>query len=241
MRKRRALFTAVLVNLTFLATDVLSCSVCVTALADYFLPPIYLWVLIATTWFVLNAVVSSVTGITLKWYPKNIVLVLSIIIVITLLLLAGTFFGFGVMLVLFAPAIAAFVQSFNPRLRGDFPGGTRAIYWIGVSHLIGVACAAVLMMHTHFTRTSEKFIVAWEFTYIAKQKFQELEALGPQSLAAFRYIKEHGTGTIAAKAAERIKEIEGSQNDVQQSDQVPGLNEKIENATSQADGKILLP
>jgi len=232
MRKGYSLFSAVLANLTFLATDVLACSICITALADYYLPPIFLWVLIATTWFVLNGIVSSATGITLNCYSKNFVMVLSIVIVILLFILAGAFFGLGVMLLMFVPAVAAFVQSFNPQLRVDFPGSTRAIYWIGVLHLVGVACAAVLMVHTHLTRTPENFIVKWSGTSIALIKFKELQAQGPQALDALRYIKKNGEKYLAAKADESIKEIEDSVNANRKVAPVADRNEKVEGPSS---------
>lgn len=215
MRNRQTLFGAILVNLTFLATDVLACSMCITALADSILPPIFLWVLIATTWFISNAVVSSAAGITLKWYPT---LVLSIAIVVILFCLAGGFFGMGVMLVMFVPAAAAFVQSLSPGLRKDIPD-SKKIFWIGIFHLIGVAVASVLMIHTHLTRTPEKFIIQWDGTSIASIKFDELKAKGPQALAALRYIKENGGKGLAAEAAESIKEIEELQKAVSQIDQ----------------------
>jgi formylglycine-generating enzyme required for sulfatase activity len=226
MRKGYSLFSAVFANLTFLATDVLACSMCITALADYYLPPIILWVLIATTWFVLNGIVSSVTGISLKFYPKSMVLMT--VIVILLFILAGAFLGLGVMLVLFVPAVAAFVQSFNPQLRVDFSGGTRAIYWIGVIHLVGVVCAAVLMVHTHLTRTPENFIVKWSGTSIALIKFKELQAQGPQALDALRYIKKNGGEMLAAKADESIKQIEDSENANRQIAPVADRSEKTE-------------
>jgi len=232
MRKGYSLFSAVLANLTFLATDVLACSTCITALADYYLPPIFLWVLIATTWFVLNGIVSSVTGITLNCYPKNFVMVLSIVIVILLFILAGAFFGLGVMLLMFVPSVAAFVQSFNPQLRGDFPGGTRAIYWIGVLHLVGVVCAVVIMVHTHLTRTPENFIVKWSGTSIALIKFKELQAQGPQALDALRYIKKNGGEYLAAKADESIKQIEDSENANRKVAPVADRNEKVEVPTA---------
>ncbi len=232
MRKGHSLFSAVLANLTFLATDVLACSMCITALADYYLPPIFLWVLIATTWFVLNGIVSSATGITLNCYPKNFVMVLSIVIVILLFILAGAFFGLGVMLLMFVPAVAAFVQSFNPQLRGDFPGGARAIYWIGVIHLVVVVCAVVIMVHTHLTRTPENFIVKWSGTSIALIKFKELQAQGPQALDALRYIKKNGEKYLAAKADESIKEIEDSVNANRKVAPVADRNEKVEGHTA---------
>ncbi len=114
------------------------------------------------------------------------------------------------MLVLFLPAIAAFLQSFTRRLRDECPKGARIMKWVGVLHLVGVACAVVLMVHTHITRTPEKFIVQWQSASLASMKFNQLIMQEPQSLPAYRYILEHARSSIARRAKERINLIENS-------------------------------
>ena len=46
------------------------CSVCVTALADYFVPPIAVWSLFCVIWFLTTASIASGTTRTLRFVPS---------------------------------------------------------------------------------------------------------------------------------------------------------------------------
>jgi hypothetical protein len=211
MMNKRFLQPIIIIFLMGFATEALGCSICVTATADAFLPPIRLWVLLSITWFVSSGIIGTITGIRLPWQPAFLG---SFLIAASLLIAGGALLGLAVVLVLFIPPVMGFTESV---IRG-FPEapepGVRATKILGWVHVFGLVCAGVLLVQIHLTRTPEEYIAKWGFHGLGRSRFQELLSREPQSLNAYRHLVQHAADVVANAAAERIGEIGEPQHDI---------------------------
>lgn len=205
MHKRHLFLPITLGLLLVTKLQAWGCSFCATAAVDAVLPPIFLWGLLAMTWFVSNGVIRSATGIQLSGQPK---LVGAVVLPVVGLIAAGAFFGFGIVLLLFAPAFSGFVSSLRSGVPGTSDGGRRATRIVGAMHLFGIIGAMALLINSHLTRTPEQYIAKWGFHGLGRQRFKDLRDKEPRSLDAYRFLVQRGGSSyVVVEAVERIGEI----------------------------------
>ena len=176
------------------------------------LPPIGLWVFLATTWFVAGGAIRTFTRIRLPWQPP---LLGSVLLALGIWILGAAMFGLIIVLPLFAAPIRGFVTSLFLSPSPEIGRGVHATRIVGALHMFGVLCATVLMVHTHLTRRPEEFVSKWGMNGPGQQYFQTLRGEEPRSLNAYRYLVQHGNDVVATAAAERIAEIKRKQESTQ--------------------------
>ena len=189
----------VILIVTFCATEALACGVCVMAAFDSVLPPILLWMLLSTTWFISNGVFRSVTGASLPLQPGALG---AIALAFLGLIIGAAMLGPLTVLPLAIPPAYAFIRSLIRRRDGETP-----LRVIGFVHLAAVAVTLVFTVHTLHTRTDAQFITRWSGSAIARKKFANLRATEPASLKTYREIVVSENAYMAGEAAERIGEI----------------------------------
>lgn len=186
----------------FLPSQAVACSMCVIATSDFYLPPISLWMWIATVWFLSSGIIKTSTKIPSSVQPG---ITVSILILIVAAVIGMGLLGPIPLLLLALPPGLLFIQSFRSM---DASNGRRAIRITGILHLIALAVAVVFAIHIRATRTDAEFISKWGYNGISGTRVEALRSEEPKSLPDYRYIMTHTEDRfIANRIAERLAEI----------------------------------
>jgi len=184
----------------FNAKEVKACSVCIVAAMDKLLPPIYVWCLIAISWFLLNSLVSVLYRTKISFTPN---LIEALIVFVICVILGGGFVGPIPILALAITPTITFLVSFTKINKGNWKNNP----YYGIQ-FVGFAAAIVITITSYHTyqilqnRTLGQYIVRWPgYSFALREQLKEKE---PFSLADYRYILENSNDYILIPVAERI-------------------------------------
>jgi hypothetical protein len=93
----------------------------------------------------------------------------------------------------------------------------KGVLIIAIIHVFGFLLGNTLMTHTLNARTEAyhgKKIVEWSGGHPSDLVFRRLRNTEPGSIEAYRYIVQHGFGSMVSKAAERLGSIGNPNQDV---------------------------
>jgi hypothetical protein len=169
---------------------------------DYTLPPVFLWIGIATTWFLANSIVRDRTGYGAPWQPK----VFHSILTVLLCLLGGAMILGPIPFIgLLGVAAFGFLRSIFQRVRMG-KGVFAAMLAIGIVHVIAIVLAASLSMHIKQTRTLADYVRSWGKYSPGGVTFalSGVEPAKPESLAAWRSIATDGSVYLLDVASKHL-------------------------------------
>ena len=223
-----------------------ACSSCVMAQFDKFLPPIYLWVLFATVWFLSLSIFDRYNSSKLPGIPS---LLQALLIVLILLVVGAIYIGpLGFMLLLI-PCFSSVLNAFlwGNKLEKKLRYHLKIISCVWLICLIGLFANSIRI---NYTRTDSDFILQWESTYPARRLLQNLVQKGPDSLEDLRRILKKGMMRSSSIASNGIALYGDPDYDVplilaefqlrQNNEYFTSYAEKIENNLSKMTG-IKLP
>jgi|GEM_PF-3025399 len=179
------------------ARPALACGVCAASMVDSFAPPVQWWLLLAFTWFLAHGAIRTFAKAPLPAQPG---LLGSLGLALVALAVGGAMVGPLVVPFLMAPPLIATLLAFGSK---PFPGRL-AVRIVGGLHVLALAAGLVMMVHILKTRTDGEFIVQWENAVMGQSRLHHLQKEEPRSLPTYRYLVEHGSPRVVAKAAERI-------------------------------------
>jgi hypothetical protein len=160
-RRLQRLFALVLTVtlLNAVANSAQACGICVTAIADRYMPPVTLWSGLAVLWFLATAFLSSLYSVKIEGSPN---FVWGIVIVVACFLLVSGFFGLVAFLPLGLLGARVFLWTMLGGRPSIYPPRVHtAIYRLGVIMLLLVGYACVQSYKIQTTRTPEEFEARW--------------------------------------------------------------------------------
>jgi hypothetical protein len=194
------------------AKEVKACSVCIVAAMDKVLPPIYVWCLIAISWFLLNSLVSALYRTKISFTPD---LIEALIVFVICVILGGAFLGPLPILALAITPTITFLVSFTKTNKGNWKNNPYyGIQFVGFAAAIAITITSYHTYQILQNRTLVHYIVQWPGAGISSVTLlEQLKEKEPASLDDYRYILEHGKGFILIRAAERVAIIGDPEND----------------------------
>jgi len=184
------------------ARKVEACSICVIAAMDKVLPPIYVWCLIAISWFLLNSLISTIYKVKISYTPS---IAGALVLFILCILFGGAFLGpIPILALAIAPTIT-FLGSFAKTNKGNWRNNPYySIQFIGFAAAVAITVTSYQTYQIYQNRTLAQYIVQWPSSGYSLSLFNQLKEKEPTSLADYRYILEQGRGFILVSVAERI-------------------------------------
>jgi hypothetical protein len=130
--------------ITLSASAAQACGVCVTTMADHYLPPISLWCGIAVLWFLGNSSISSHYGIKIKGVPT---FGWALLILLLFLFFGVGIFGFVAFLPLGLLANVTFTRLLSPKSRHFYPAPLiAAIHQFGFTLIVAIAVLSLVSL-----------------------------------------------------------------------------------------------
>jgi hypothetical protein len=184
------------------STRAYACGMCVFAIFDEFLPPIYFWCIIATVWYIAVSLIGIKYGIKLANLLNG-----GTVAIVVFAGLAGalTMFGPVTLLPLALPAVITTI--FAIINFGPFKQNKNArvvILCIGCVFLILTVFGLLWCKKILTTRTDAKVFIQWNSTMTGRGLMAKFKQKEPASLVDYRYIVDNGKGFAVAEAAKRI-------------------------------------
>lgn len=207
MRKTAAILGLLIVN----SPAVWACGICVSAMADAVLPPIYWWAGIGSAWFLGTATIAVLFRTRLPTFPPPLIA----FALPPVLLLASAIYGTGPLVLLIPAAAIPFVTAILPA-HGVF---TRRSLRMSVLGLGAIGTAAVLVLAAwsygiHTTRTRVDFLLQWSGTASERRILHKMTEEDPEPLEEYRYLYPQAGLVTASFVAKRIGEIGDPKSDI---------------------------
>ena len=178
------------------------CSVCVTALADYVLPPIVVWSLFCVVWFLTTAsIVPRATG--RPWFMPPIGT--AFLVVVGAALIGAGLLGPIPLLALGLSPLVVSVRSLRRSPPVEWQG--RLLRRLRVNAIAGFAVLFVLTATAVFTlstRSTAEYALKWQSAGPAHAVVRDLAKSGPDSLPQLRVVVQKARPWMASEAAEGL-------------------------------------
>lgn len=189
------------------AHPALACGVCTASIVDSFAPPVQGWILLAFTWFLTHGAIRTLTRAPLPAQPGLLGSIgLGLAAAVLGLAIAGPLV---VPFLMIPPLVATFLAlGSNP-----FPGRL-AVRIAGGLHVAALLASLAMSAYILRTRTEGEFIVQWEGAAMGISHLHQLQKDEPRSLPTYRYLLEHGSSRLIAKAVERIAVVGSPEVDI---------------------------
>jgi hypothetical protein len=178
------------------------CSVCVTALADNFVPPIAVWSLFCVIWFLTTASIASRTTRTLRFVPSIGRALLATLVAV---LLGAALLGPIPLILLGVPPLVVSVRALRRPSPAEWEGPTvrrlRVNAIAGFAVLFGLVAFVVF---DHSTRTTAEYVLKWQSAGPAHAMVRDLAESGPESLPQLRVVVQEAGPWMSSEAAEGL-------------------------------------
>lgn len=208
MRRSAAILGLLLVN----SPIAWGCGICVSAMADAVLPPIYWWAALAMLWFLASAFVSRVFQTRLPSFPRFRD---AILIALVSLLLSASVLGAPLLLLLIpASAIPFGMAPFSGREPFDRWGFRLSIIGVGICAIVAVIMMASWSHRIRTTRSRPDFLLQWSGTGSERKILHRMTKEDPEPLDEYRYLYQHAGLVTASFVAKRIGEIGDPERDI---------------------------
>ena len=178
-----------------------ACTSCAFALADWFLPPVSLWCLLALVGYLSAPVLCATRRIRLGGVPT---LPQALLAVLCLLLAAALLGPIALLPLLIQPLIlAARCCLLSKAVPSPSPlsPALRRLYKTLAAAMLILFCFS---LYTRAKRTDGQFIVRWAGTGAAHNALEGLRQRETHSQDEYRYIVRHAQGSVAEQARERL-------------------------------------
>lgn len=199
--------TATILSLMLSTETAWACMQCQFAYVDYILPPVLLWCVIAVSWYLITALIVTVSNVKLNGMPTRgtawLVLLLAVIASFIML-------GALTLVPLIIPPIISFITMLRSKNRQQFSAATsRTVIAVGCAASLAVVIASGVCIHILNRRTDAQFIVQWSGTLPSIGVFNKLKNQWPENLNAYRYIIDHSDDShfLTREAVKRIGAI----------------------------------
>jgi hypothetical protein len=195
----------------FDVANVLACVMCMFNQYNqysYILPSIYFWCMWSVSWFLSMAILSTYTGQHFIFQPSAPIALVVVFLAYTLLFI---FLGPLAALCLFlVPVLGVFQTLVQIIKKPSMARNRKGVLIIAIVHVFGFLHGNTLMTPILNARTEAYYaekIVEWSGRHPSDLAFRRLRNTEPDSIEAYRYIVQHGSGRIVAVAAERLGSI----------------------------------
>ncbi len=218
--KRKALLSLSLAFSLLAPSSVEACSICMTAIADFLLPPILVWAAVAILLFLIASLVSGFTRSKVPGIPS---FGYALLVALGFLVVGAMFLGLGTPVLLLIPVILMTAKTLRMRI-GNGARPSVPHLWLAYANLAVLTCLVAFSAHAHIVRPPADFILKWQGTGPGGAALNRLCSRGPSALPDLRTVAVGGAPTTAAQAAEAIAQHGTDEVDV------PILIRSLENA-----------
>ena len=197
--KRKALLSLSLAFSLLAPSSVEACSICMTAIADFLLPPILVWAAVAILLFL---IASFVSGFTRSKVPGISSFGYALLVALGFLVVGAMFLGLGTPVLLLIPVILMTAKTLRMRI-GNGARPSVPHLWFAYANLAVLTCLVAFFGHAHIVRPPADFILKWRGTGPGGAALNRLQQQRAKRAAADpRTVAVGGAPTTAAQAAE---------------------------------------
>jgi hypothetical protein len=189
-------------------STVWACGGCMFQAFDYILPPIHFWCVWSVSWFLSVSFLSTITRQQFIFQPSAPIA--SVVVFVTHVI-GLVYVGPITMLPLVLVPVLGICQTLVQILKEPSIARVRkGVLIIAIIQVFAALHGNSLMTHKLNARTEAYYaekIVEWSGRHPSDLAFRRLRNKEPDSIEAYRYIVQHGSGPMVSEAAERLGSI----------------------------------